>query len=180
MFLIKKVPIDKDMIEWATRMSSAMGVLKGSFTKGSGNLYGAMGEIMVSQYLSRPIESTYDYDIVLSDGSKIDVKTKRTTVEPKLNYDCSISNWNTKQQCDYYVFCRVKTDFTAGWILGYYNKNKYFEDSIFLKKGTVDKSNGYTVKSDCYNLKINLLSPLEELMHKEVIAQSKNQKDKKT
>jgi|TARA_R110000737_G_scaffold23364_5_gene42011 hypothetical protein len=173
MFQIKEIPITKDMIEWATRMSDNMGVLKGSFTKGKGNLYGAMGEIMVSEYLSRPIESTYDYDIVLSDGSKIDVKTKRTKVRPKLNYDCSISNWNTKQRCDYYVFCRVKTDLSVGWILGYYDKVKYMEDSIFLKKGTVDESNGYSVRSDCYNLKIDLLSPIEKLLHNEIIDQPK-------
>jgi hypothetical protein len=30
-------------------------------------------------------------------------------------------------------------------------------DSVFMKKGTVDTSNGYTVKSDCYNLKISEL-----------------------
>jgi hypothetical protein len=28
---------------------------------------------------------------------------------------------------------------------------------ILMKKGTIDSSNGYTVKSDCYNLKINQL-----------------------
>ncbi len=38
MFQIKEVPITKHMIEWATRMSDDMGVLKGSFTKGKGNL----------------------------------------------------------------------------------------------------------------------------------------------
>ena len=47
------------------------------------------------------------------------------------------------------------------------------EDSIFLKKGTVDESNGYSVRSDCYNLKIDLLSPIEKLLHNEIIDQPK-------
>ena len=83
--------------------------------------------------------------IVQFDIVPIDVKTKRTSVKPKLDYDCSISNWNTKQQCDYYIFCRIKNDFSVGWILGYYDKDQYLEDSIFMKRGTIDKSNGYIV-----------------------------------
>lgn len=171
--LIKELEITEDIATEAAKMSKGMGVLKGSFTKGAGNIYGAMGELIVSKYLNRPIESTYNYDIVLSDGKKVDVKTKRTSVKPKLDYDCSISNWNTKQQCDYYIFCRIKNDFSVGWILGYYDKDQYLEDSIFMKRGTIDKSNGYVVKSDCYNLKISSLKNIDDFMFQDVINQSK-------
>jgi hypothetical protein len=72
-------------------------------------------------------------------------------------YDCSIASFNTKQDCDYYCFVRVKKDLTVGWYLGVYDKHQYMEDAVFMKKGDVDPSNGYTVRSDCYNLKIKQL-----------------------
>jgi hypothetical protein len=31
------------------------------------------------------------------------------------------------------------------------------QDSIFMEKGTTDPSNGFVVKSDCYNLQISKL-----------------------
>ena len=36
-------------------------------------------------------------------------------------------------------------------------KDEYFKKATFLKKGDVDPSNNYTVRADCYNLKINEL-----------------------
>ena len=36
-------------------------------------------------------------------------------------------------------------------------KDEYFKKASFLKKGDVDPSNNYTVRADCYNIKINEL-----------------------
>ena len=93
----------------------------------------------------------------MANGKKIDVKTKQTSVAPLLDYDCSVSNFNTKQECDAYAFVRVKNDFTVGWYLGSMDKKEYFEKAVFMKKGDVDTSNNYTVRADCYNLKIKQL-----------------------
>ena len=53
----------------------------------------------------------------------------------------------------------------SGWILGYLSKEDYFKKATFLKKGTVDPSNGWTVSTDCYNLPISDLKSIEELKH---------------
>jgi len=95
--------------------------------------------------------------LVLDDGTKVDVKTKQTGYVPLPSYDCSIAALNTKQDCNYYAFVRVKNDFSIGWYLGVYNKDQYMKDAVFMQKGTIDPSNGYTVKSDCYNIKIDQL-----------------------
>ena len=96
-------------------------------------------------------------EIKISNGKKVDVKTKQTSVAPLPDYDCSVANFNTKQACDTYAFVRVKNDFTVGWYLGSMNKKEYLEKAIFMKKGDVDPSNNYTVRADCYNLKIKQL-----------------------
>lgn len=145
------------MLVEARDKAAEMGKLRNSITSGAGNIVGFIGEAIAQQVLGGKLDNTYDYDLVLDNGTKIDVKTKQTSVKPLDSYDCSIANLNTKQQCDYYAFVRVKNDFTVGWYLGVYEKQQYMLDAVFMKRGTIDPSNGYVVKSDCYNLKINQL-----------------------
>jgi len=165
--MIVKIEITDAMRAYAHAASKEMGVLKNSISNGKGNVLGFLGEAMAASYLSLSLgENTYDYDMVLPDGRKIDVKTKKTTVAPKENYDCSISNFNTKQKCDIYVFCRVLEDQSRGWILGYDLKDNYMKTATFMKKGDIDQDNGYKVRADCYNKQIKDLSPVEELLVK--------------
>ena len=152
-----EVVITPEMLVEARDKAAEMGKLRNSITNGAGNIAGFIGESIAQQVLGGKLDNTYDYDLVLDSGVKIDVKTKQTSVKPLETYDCSIANLNTKQQCDYYCFVRVKNDFTVGWYLGVYPKEQYMLDSVFMKRGTIDPSNGYVVKSDCYNLKINQL-----------------------
>lgn len=152
-----EVAITPTMLVEARDKAAEMGKLRNSITSGAGNIAGFIGEAIAQQVLGGKLDNTYDYDLVLDNGTKIDVKTKQTSVKPLDSYDCSIANLNTKQQCDYYAFVRVKNDFTVGWYLGVYSKELYMRDAVFMKKGTVDPSNGYVVKSDCWNLKISKL-----------------------
>ena len=98
--LIKEVAIPIDFIDVARKRAADMGVLKNSITKGDGNIFGFLGELIVAKYLGLNVTNTYNFDMKLVNGKKIDVKTKATSVAPKLNYECSISAYNTKQICD--------------------------------------------------------------------------------
>ena len=100
--------------------------------------------------------NTYDYDILV-DGYKVDVKTKQTTVKPKPFYECSVANYNTRQLCDVYAFVRVLKDLSKGWYLGSIKKQDYFSKAVYLRKGDIDPSNNFTVRADCYNLRIQEL-----------------------
>lgn len=151
-----KVP-DKVLLE-ARDMAEDMGKLRNSITRGQGNIAGFIGEIMAREHYGAKQANTYDYDLIDSDGKRIDVKTKRTSVAPKEHYDCSVAKLSLHQDCDAYVFTRVKNDYTLCWILGMIDHDRYFELARFLKKGERDGDNGFTVKSDCYNLSIEALS----------------------
>ena len=150
-------PITEAMLALAKENSREMGTLKNSITSGDGNIAGFLGELIALDILGASRKNTYDYDLVLSTGKTVDVKTKRTKYKPLLSYDCSVAGFNTKQKCDYYCFVRIKDDFTVGWYLGLIPKDEYFNKAVFLKKGDFDSSNKYTVKADCYNLKIEQL-----------------------
>ena len=152
-----EVVVTGDMLVEARDKAAEMGRLRNSIINGAGNIAGFIGEAIAQKVMGGVLANTFDYDLVLSNGKTVDVKTKQTSVKPLDTYECSIAKLNTTQECDFYAFVRVKNDFSVGWLLGVYEKQQYMLDSVFMKKGTIDASNGYTVKSDCYNLKINQL-----------------------
>ena len=155
-----EVKITDDMKTRAWRKAREMGKLNNSITKGAGNIAGFLGEEIANEVIGGKITNTYDYDIVDDDGFRYDVKTKRCTSEPRGYYECSVAAYNTKQSCDYYVFVRienVKHKWKRSWVLGAYDKESYFKDAKFLKRGQYDPDNGFIVKADCYNIPINKL-----------------------
>ena len=152
------------MINKAKTKANQMGKLNNSITKGQGNIAGFLGGEIVLNYLNENDNNSYDYDLVLKDGRKVDVKTKRTTVKPRTNYDCSVAAFNTKQKCDVYIFCRILNDMSRGWILGYKDKKDYFDEARFMKKNQIDPANNFRVKADCYNVAIEDLESIDNLV----------------
>ena len=152
-----EIIITGDMLVTARDKAAEMGRLRNSIISGAGNLAGFIGEAVAQQVMGGVLANTYDYDLILCNGKTVDVKTKQTSVKPLETYECSIAALNTKQECDYYAFVRVKNDFSVGWFLGVYEKQQYMLDAKYLTKGIIDPDNGYVVKSDCYNLPIHQL-----------------------
>ena len=151
-----EVKITDEMLIKAREKTVEMGKLYNSILRGKGNMSGFIGEQLALKVLGGAWENTYDYDLKVND-IRIDVKTKQTSVKPLTHYECSIAAFNTKQDCDGYAFVRVLNDFSVGWFLGVLTKQDYFDKATFLKKGEVDPSNNYTVKADCYNVRIDEL-----------------------
>lgn len=153
-----KLEIPNKVFLEAREMAKEMGQLKGSLTRGAGNLAGFLGEIMVREYLGAKQDNSYDHDLLMPDGTKIDVKTKRCTSEPKDFYEVSVGN--VKQKCDKYVFTRVLGDYSTIWLLGEITKEDFMEKATERKKGDVDESNGFVFKANAHNMAISELDPV--------------------
>jgi len=143
-------------------LAKKIGKLKDSITGGESTIYGAIGEIVCfdyfNQYREVAHENTYDYDLIV-DGSKVDVKTKRTTEHPLPNYLCSVAEYNTKQECDYYFFARALEDLSKVYLLGYITKPEFYQKAFFAKKGDTDPEDStFKFTADCYNIKIEELN----------------------
>jgi hypothetical protein len=151
-----QVEITDEMLLAAREKATEMGELNNSILKGQGSLAGFVGEQVVMKILGGKWENTYDYDINV-DNVRVEVKTKQTTVQPLPHYECSVAAFNIKQNCDAYAFVRVLKDFSVGWFLGVMKKDEFFQKAKRLKKGEVDPSNNFTVRADCYNLRIDEL-----------------------
>lgn len=148
--------ITKEMYDTASSLASDLGRLNKSITKGDGNVAGIIGELALAEYCGVRLCNTYDYDLIIQ-GAKFDVKTKRCTSPPQESYDCSVADFNTKQQCDAYFFTRVCEELNSVWLLGWVGKEEFYSNAEFMKKGQIDRSNNFTVKADCYNVKISKL-----------------------
>jgi hypothetical protein len=166
-----EITIDSKQIHRAEKLYEFK-CLKGSITKGKSQIYGAIGEIMCFDYLSElgniNQESSYDYDLVF-DSFKIDVKTKCTTVIPLPDYLASISDFNPRQKCDWYLFCRVHKNMQKGWICGFIWKLLFYKKAQYAKKDDIDPDGkNWTFKGDCYNIKYGDLMPIELLKSKTI------------
>jgi len=155
---MQEIKITKGMLADASNRAKELGILKNSISKGKGNVAGMLGEEIVLKVLGGKLESSYDYDIILPDGSTTDVKTKLTTVKPLPKYSCSVSAYNIRQKCDSYTFVRVKKDLTVGWFLGSINKLDFFNEARFVEKGEIDPTNEYKARTSCFNCPISVLS----------------------
>lgn len=150
------------MVEKAKKKAKALGELNNSITGGEGNIAGYIGEEMVRRFINGRVKDTYDHDLH-KNGVTLDVKTKRCTSPPQPYYDCSIAEFNMTQDCEYYVFVRIEWHkdkpkiWKRGWIVGYIDKDEYFDRARFLKKGQEDGDNGFIVRANCYNLQIKEL-----------------------
>ena len=155
--------VSKEMLDRATRRAKDMGNLKGSVEKGEGNVIGFVAEEVVSSYLNTPILDTRDYDMIYR-SVKIDVKAQGCEMRPRPNYEVTVYDWNTRQDCDIYVFVRVeKQTKHKAWIVGWEGKEKYFDRATLYRKGDIDPSNNYRYKDNKWNVEISTLRDIEKI-----------------
>lgn len=165
--MILEVEIEERHIQQANELYD-FDALNNSITKGKSNTYGAIGEVVILEYLRKnkdPLsenKGNFHYDIIC-ENEKWEVKTKRTRVKPKSYYLCSVPAYNTSQKCDYYVFVRVLEDYSKAYILGYISRDDFYKKSFFKKKGEKD-INGFEFKADCFNIKIENLEDITDLV----------------
>ena len=160
--------ITDEMISMAKlRREKMPGVIRNSIMGGNRTFEGCLGEVVVAIHMNAKYITTYDFDLVCKEY-KIEVKTKVRSVLPKPHYEVSIANFNTKQECDYYVFVSLycpkgKTLPEKAHIVGCYPPKQYINDAKFLKQGEIDPDNNFVVRADCWNMKISDLKNINDI-----------------
>jgi hypothetical protein len=144
------------MIDTAQKLSGQLGVLNNSFLSGKGNFVGFLGEEVFLKGYGGSRVGKYNFDLMYN-CRRIEVKTKKTAVQPRPHYMCSVSTFNAGQRADYYAFCRVDLEKNIGWICGFYPVNKFKIDAKYYKAGDYDPDNDYYVRSNCWSLPISKL-----------------------
>jgi len=169
-----EVAISPEMVAEAKATAARVPRLRNSIEEGHGTVHGVLGELVYIEVKGGIQENTFEYDVLHADETTVDVKTKRTSVRPESDFDCSVAAFNVKQRCDEYAFVRVLYDMTRGWYVGSLSKRDYFDKARLLRKGEVDGWNGYAVKATCYNVAIY---QLEDRPSQKVRLMEKDQAD---
>ena len=159
------------------------GYNKYTFMKGKGGIFGLAGEIIVLDELGGKHQSTKDYDIIVDNAQdlrfcyagenaiykkkyktlltpkkreavKIEVKSKRVTSHPKMEYENSVARFSAHQDCTHYVFVRVMDDLSTAWICGACTPQWFYKNATFHAKGDYDVTNNFTFHADCFNVTI--------------------------
>ena len=175
------IPRDSRMVEQAQSKAKKLGRINNSILKGGGNAAGYLGEEAVAAYIGAKITSCdkgddkYNYDIIAKDGRRIEIKTKRRTVDPLDYYDVSVAKTSIHQRPDLYIFVsinfenmmmengkRVYRGIKNIWIVGQAEPEDYFARAKIWKAGEIDNNNGFKTHVDMYNLPISEIEPLDD------------------
>ena len=172
--LIIEIPFTPEMVKSAKEKAKRMGSIKNSILKGKGNFAGFLGEEAVAAYIDAEVisfadgEEKYGHDI-LKDGRRIEVKSKRRTVVPKSFYDVSVAATSKhqadKRNLDLYVFVSIQFDGLTPkriWIVGQKDRDQYYKEARFIKKGEAEGNNGFRAHTDMYNLITTKLDGLDD------------------
>jgi len=172
--LIVEIPFTEKMVKSARRKAKSLGQISNSILKGKGNFAGYLGEEAVAAYIEANIisndkgDAKYGHDLIKSDR-RIEVKTKRRTVEPKPFYDVSVAATSKhqadKKGLDLYIFTSIQFENNKPkkiWIIGQKDRDSYFKEARFIRKGEPEGNNGFIAHADMYNLITTKLEPLDD------------------
>jgi len=171
--LIVEIPFTEEMVKSAKKKAKALGEIKNSILKGKGNLAGYLGEEAVASYVNAVVisndegDAKFGYDLI-KDNKRIEVKTKRRTVVPKLFYDVSVAasskHQADKKGLDLYIFASIQFEGSTPkriWIIGQKDRDQYFKEARLIKKGEPEGNNGFIAHTNMYNLVTTKLDPIK-------------------
>ena len=161
--IIWELPITPEMIKRGTERRKLLPLCpKNSITNGTRTLHGLVGEEMVAPWFRHRFETNviisdnYHHDLIVHHNILIDLKAKVMEDRgiPHHDYDVSVADANTNQQCDFYAFARIYENFKRGFFLGLQRKEEYLGAATFRAKAEMDDANKYSVQDDCWNRQI--------------------------
>jgi len=167
-----KLDFTEEMVKSAREKAQSLGAINNSILKGGGNVAGYLGEEALAPFIGAEIVSNnrgldkYNHDLLLQDGHRIEVKTKRRTVAPKPYYDVSVAKTSKHQQPDIYAFISIEFQRASSghpkqyfglkniWLCGFMGTHDYWDMAKLWKSGQIDKRNNFKTHVDMYNLEI--------------------------
>lgn len=157
-----KINITTANLEAARKRAAPIGQNSKKIQSGS-EIHGILGEQLFMDNYGGTLIDSFNYDVDHPRIGKIDIKTKKCNSEPKPDYYATVAAYQIdKDECEYYAFYRVHSKLRDAWFLGIISKKEFVKKATFLKKG--QKDGAFTVKADCYNLKISELKEISEYL----------------
>ena len=134
MIELRTTKYQRDM---AKRLAEEMGSLKHSMLRGAGNIRGLLAEIAYADRFDLHLAGTYNYDLLTKKGKRVDVKSKGGWQVPQPHHWVAVEK-RFEQDCDFYVFARVRKDLELIWLLGWMPAIEFRKKAIHFPPGTPD------------------------------------------
>jgi len=189
---MRKIPFTQEMIDRAIQRAKDFSPsARRSQVKHSGTglsnvkVAGFLAEEAIAEYLNAELvlgEDRYNYDLVLADGTRTEVKSKRRTVAPKPNYEVSVYQVSKFQKPDLYMFCSLQYEKSSRigkaiqydnllhiWLLGQKKPETFFRKATFWDEGDYDNRNKLLLKSKSYNIEIKDLDEIGDQYDKHTL-----------
>ena len=111
---------------------------------------GFVGE-QISKYVYPNLQwsSSEDVDFTCM-GKTFDVKSVGCNSTPELHHVGTVFNDDTNKDVDFYIFTRIRNDFSMGWITGFISRKDFFAKADRIKAGT--ENNNFTYEHDRFTI----------------------------
>lgn len=128
-----------------------------------GHKYGFLCEQIFLDNFGGQLIDNNNYDILMPNGRKIDIKTKKCRMEPLPHYNCGVYEYQIqKAECDTYVFFRCHENMSYVWILGMIDKDEFLKQATLTLKG--DRDGRFVAPRNTYNIAISELENVTKLI----------------
>jgi hypothetical protein len=125
---------------------------------------GYLAEACIRNYFPAIKYSDNDiFDFTLNNLS-IDSKAQGCNSIPLPHYSATLYEEQKNRQTDYYIFSRVKNDFSVAWICGIISKDKFFNTANLAPAGT--KTNNFRYDQSRYEIRYDQLDSISQFMDK--------------
>lgn len=152
-----EIVVTREMKRVAEKRSAELQNLRGSITKGEGSLAGCICE-EACKIVIPELEEDYckDHDFIYHEAT-FDSKALRCAFKPPLRYEMSVSTWARHQECDYYVFSRILEDYSRLWIVGFMEREEFYDKGFYTGEGDM-RDDGFKYKANNDNIYIKNIS----------------------
>ncbi len=96
------------------------------------------------------------------DNTTIDSKSQGCNSKPLPYYNATLYEEQKQREVDYYIFSRVKNDFTKCWVCGIISKTKFFQIATLKPVGTI--TNNFTYDQSRYEIQYKDLKGVSEFI----------------
>lgn len=128
-----------------------------------GHKYGFLCEQIFLDNFGGQLIDNNNYDILMPNGAKIDIKTKKCRMEPLPHYNCGVYEYQiNKSECNTYVFFRCQEDMSYVWILGAISKEDFLKQATLTLKG--ERDGRFVAPRNTYNILISELKNVVDFM----------------
>ena len=116
---------------------------------------GYLAEVAIKKTFDCLEYSNSDVVDFLYKSKSFDSKSQGCNTVPLPHYVGTLYEEQDKRNADFYIFSRVKNDFSKVWIIGFISKKDFLTKSTLMPAGTVN--NNFTYDNARYELEYNNL-----------------------